>query len=162
MWLNQLFTDYPIDFEKRCKTRIKVGIGVVILGGISIGMIFLANGIPAILYLEENSREFVFSFYSSFGIALIAAGLVLITKNVRYLKNPSLRKKREIAETDERNRLLGLRCWAYAGYSLFLLLYSGVLISGFISMMALMILQIVIALYAFLLLFFRFLLGRLM
>ena len=43
MWLNQLFTDYPIDFEKRCKTRIKVGIGVVILGGISIGMIFLAN-----------------------------------------------------------------------------------------------------------------------
>lgn len=162
MWLNQLFTDNPIDFGKRCKTRIKVGIGAVILGTISIGMIFVTKGHLPILELEENSREFISGFYSSFGIALIAAGCVFIAKNVRYLKNPSLRKKQEVAETDERNRLLGLRCWAYAGYSMFLMLYMGILVSGFISMTVLMIFQIITALYAFLLLFFRFLLGRLM
>ena len=158
MWLNQLFSDNPIDFEKKCKTRIKTGIGIIILVILSIGMVFLRKG----NLLEENSMEFISHFYPSLGFALIAGGFVKIARNVRYLKNPFLRKKQEVAETDERNRLLGLRCWAYTGYTMFLILYIGILVSGFISMTVLLVLQMVIAIYALLLLFFRFLLNRFM
>lgn len=162
MWLNQLFFDHPIDFEKRCKLRIKTGIGVALLGMISIGIIFLTKGNFPVLYLAEDSREFISGFYSSLGVALIAAGFIIVVKNIRYLKNPSLRKKQEVAETDERNRLLGLRCWAYAGYTMFLVLYIGVLVSGFISTTILMVLEAIIVLYALLLLFFRLFLRRFM
>ncbi len=45
-------------------------------------------------------------------------------------------KKRKIREMDERVRTIGTRSWAYAGYSLFLLLYAGILVSGFVSITA--------------------------
>ena len=97
-----------------------------------------------------------------FGIALIAAGGALIVKNMRYLKNPELLKKGQVAEDDERNRLLGLRCWAYTGYAMFLVLYVGMLIGGFISPTVVVVLQTVLAVYALLLLVFRTILARCM
>ena len=81
---------------------------------------------------------------------------------MRYLKNPELLKKGQVAEDDERNRLLGLRCWAYTGYAMFLVLYVGMLIGGFISPTVVVVLQTVLAVYALLLLVFRTILARCM
>ena len=83
-------------------------------------------------------------------------------RNRRYLSDPKLRREREVAENDERNRLLGLRCWAYAGYTMFLALYVGILVCGFVSVTTAKVLMVVSGVYALLLLLFRILLSRAM
>ena len=32
MWLNHLFIDSPIDFEKRCRNRVWIGVLFLVLG----------------------------------------------------------------------------------------------------------------------------------
>ena len=36
MWMKQLFEERCVDFERICKTRIRLGIGVVFLGALSV------------------------------------------------------------------------------------------------------------------------------
>lgn len=162
MWLNRLFADSHVDFAKRCRLRMKVGAGFVVLGAFAMGMMFVADGRVPVHFMDKGDAEFLSEYYMTVGIALIAAGIAVIIKNMRCLKDPELLKKREIAENDERNRLLGLRCWAYAGYGMFLLLYMGILAGGFISMTVCEVLQVVMAVYALLLLVFRAVLSRCM
>ncbi len=162
MWLNQLMSGSPVDFEKRCRTRMKVGAGFVLLGAMTMGVTALQGGSLPARVLEAEAVEFMAEYYAVLGIALIAAGGALIVKNMRYLKNPELLKKGQVAEDDERNRLLGLRCWAYTGYAMFLVLYVGMLIGGFISPTVVVVLQTVLAVYALLLLVFRTILARCM
>lgn len=161
MWLNQLFVENSIDFEKRCRMRITLGFVMAVLGLIAIIIVIAADQLP-VLFLEEGSRDFMDGFYVGAGGGLIGAGLVTAIKNIRYLKVPDIRKKQEIIETDERNRMLGLRCWAYAGYSFFLVLYIGMLFAGLISQTVLMVLLVVGAVYGVLLLIFRLLLQKAM
>lgn len=161
MWLNQLFTDTPIDFEKRCRTRIMLGAAIAILGAVTLLLPIFVKQIP-VLYLEPGGRHFVSGFYTGIGAGFLAAGAITALKNYLYLKKPELKKTREIYETDERNRMIGLRCWAYAGYSMFLALYIGVVISGFISLTAMKVLLAVAAVFSLLLLIFRGLLQKFM
>jgi 1,4-alpha-glucan branching enzyme len=102
------------------------------------------------------------SEYGGTGFGLAASGVISIIRNLQYLRNPELKEKRRIYETDERNRMLGLRCWAYTGYTMMLMLYIGVLVSGFISMTVAKTLIFVAALFAVLLLVFRGLLQKVM
>ncbi len=162
MWLNELFVDGPIDFEKRCRLRIRLCGGVIVLGLISVALVVLTNGEIPVLYLEPGAPDFISGFYTGTGFGLIAAGAVTIIKNKRYLKNTDLKKQRQIYETDERNRMLGLRCWAYTGYVMFLFLYIGILVSGFISVTAMKVLLVVLAVYAILLFGMKEILKRYM
>ena len=154
MWLNRLFLETPIDFEKRCRNRIILGICWALLGIVTLLLAFAAPRIP-VLYLEPGWRDSVRQFYSGIGTGLLAAGILLVVRNLRYQKEPARKRAREIYETDERNRMLGLRCWAYAGYSMFLFLYVGILISGFISLTAMRVLMAVMAVFGLLMLVFR-------
>lgn len=158
MWLNQLFTETPIDFERRCRNRITLGFLMAALGAVTLLLPVIAGYLP-VLYLEPGWRDLVPTFYTGLGAGLLIAGLLTALKNRRYLKDPALKKTREIYETDERNRMLGLRCWAYAGYTMFLALYIGVIVSGFISLTAMKILFAVAAFFSLLLLLFRRLLA---
>ncbi len=148
MRLNTLFTEEPIDFESRCRTRIKVGLGIAVLGLLSLAVMALGGQDTA--------------FYGSLGAGLMAGGILSVRRNRRYLKDPALRKRQEVAENDERNRLLGLRCWAYSGYTMFLLLYVGILVSGFVDRTAAMVLLTVTGVYALVLLVFRVFLQKVM
>ncbi len=148
MRLNTLFTEEPIDFESRCRTRIKVGLGITVLGLLSLAVMALGGQDTA--------------FYGSLGAGLMAGGILSVRRNRRYLKDPALRKRQEVAENDERNRLLGLRCWAYSGYTMFLLLYVGILVSGFVDRTAAMVLLTVTGVYALVLLVFRVFLQKVM
>ncbi|MCI9500805.1 MAG: hypothetical protein HFG76_02150 [Hungatella sp.] len=148
MRLNTLFTEEPIDFESRCRTRIKVGLGIAVLGLLSLAVMALGGQDTA--------------FYGSLGAGLMAGGILSVRRNRRYLKDPALRKRQEVAENDERNRLLGLRCWAYSGYTMFLLLYVGILVSGFVDRTAAMVLLTVTGVYALVLLVFRIFLQKVM
>ena len=162
MWLNRLFLDVPVDFERRCRNRLRVGMGVTLLGVLSLAAMVLQNRQIMVLYLEPGAGEFIPAFYGSLGIGLMAGGLANVMRNRRYLSDPKLRREREVAENDERNRLLGLRCWAYAGYTMFLALYVGILACGFVSVTAAKVLMVVGGVYALLLLLFRILLSRAM
>lgn len=160
-WLKQFFSDEPIDFQKRCKLRIGVSVFLFFLGLAAVALALAGDSVRP-LYLSEDHFEFFPGFYNGIGFGMMAASLITFYKNFRYLKHPELRKKREIYETDERNRILGLRCWAYAGYSMFLLLYLGILVSAVISTFLTKVLLLIMALFGLLLLFFRRILNRLM
>lgn len=157
MWLNKLFIEEPIDFEKRCRNRVLIS-AVIIFIGAATWVTSLYYGI----HIPEGGTEFAMDFYTAMGPSLMAAGLVSLIRNRRYLGDEKLKRKGELAESDERNRLLGLRCWAYAGYTMFLFLYVGVLASGFFSETVMRTLLGVMGLYGGLLLIFRLYLQRIM
>lgn len=162
MWMNRLFVDSPIDFEKRCRNRIITGILFMVLGAVALVLSVVARDRVMVMYLEPGYRDFIPSFYGGTGAGLLAAGLISIIRNMRYLKNTELGKKQKIYETDERNRMIGLRCWAYTGYTMMLALYAGILVSGFISLTVTRTLMAVAAFYAVVLFLFRRLLQKAM
>lgn len=157
MWLNKLFVETSIDFEKRCKTRMIIGILMTVLGLLTI---ILAGIVDEIFLLDVEQGSFRHGFYVGGGGGLIGAGIATAIINFRYLKNPELKKKRAIEETDERNRMLGLRTWAYAGYSLFLAIYIGILISGFFNVVVMKTLLGMLGVYGLLILLFRIILQK--
>ena len=55
MWLNQLFIENPIDFEKRCRNRIVFGICFILLGAAAIGLSFAVRNRAMVMYLEPVS-----------------------------------------------------------------------------------------------------------
>ena len=99
-------------------------------------------------------------FYLVLGAALMAASLVQIYRTRRCLRDPELKKAKQLAESDERNRLIGLKCWAVSGYAMFLLLYLGVLVSGFVNMTVSRVLLATVAVFAVLLGVSRLVIGR--
>ena len=50
------------------------------------------------------------------GGALAGVGIIRTVQFVKYRKNPEYREKVEIEANDERNRFIGGRAWAWAGY----------------------------------------------
>ena len=163
MILDKMFSCTKADFEKRCRTRILVGAGIILLGVVALAAAFMYGHKVMPLILEgENRTDFIRGFYTGSGCGLIAAGVITIIKNIRYLKNDELRKMRALEEGDERNQMIGQKCWAYAGYSLLLCLYVGILLSGYISFAVLQTLLVVLAVYGGLLLIFKILLNKAM
>ena len=43
MWLNHLFIDSPIDFEKRCRNRVWIGVLFLVLGAAALALSFVAR-----------------------------------------------------------------------------------------------------------------------
>ncbi len=78
-----------MDFRKKMKTRLFIAIGYIVLG---VALIIVFN-----VFGTENS------FNSSFGFALAVVGIAQIKKYYLITKNEETLKKREIAESDERN-----------------------------------------------------------
>ena len=161
MWLNQLFIENPIDFEKRCRNRIVWNMFYPCYAA-AIGLSFAVRNHAMVMYLEQGYKDFMPGFYSGGPDSPGCAGVISIMRNLKYLRNPELKEKRRIYETDERNRMLGLRCWAYTGYTMMISLYIGILISGFISMTVTKTLISVAVFFAVLLLVFRRLLQKVM
>ncbi len=55
-------------------------------------------------------------YWSGMGGALIAVGAVRMLRHVRISRNEAYREKLETESKDERNRFLGGKAWAWAGY----------------------------------------------
>lgn len=78
-----------MDFQKKLKTRLYVGIGYIVLGLVLI-VTFLFFG-------TENN------FWSSFGFALAVIGIVRVRNYFLITKDQETIRKQQIAENDERN-----------------------------------------------------------
>ena len=56
------------------------------------------------------------SYWSGLGTAFIVVGALQIMRYVKYAKNEEYREKVDTRNNDERNRFIGSRAWAWAGY----------------------------------------------
>ena len=143
---------------RRCRLRIFLGAAALILGAAALTAALASSaGASPILYLEPESRSFMTSFYYGTGLGLIIAGVLLILRNRSYLKDPERRRQQEF---DERSQAIGTKSWAYAGYSLFILLYVMILLSGFVSVLMVKLLLCIMAAFAGLLIIWRMILSR--
>ncbi len=61
--------------------------------------------------------DIVDSFWSGMGGALIGVGVIRIVQFIKYRQNSEYREKVEIERNDERNKFIGGRAWAWAGYA---------------------------------------------
>lgn len=64
------------------------------------------------------------SYWSGMGGGFLAVGIIQLIRHIRYRKNEEYREAVDVAVSDERNRFLTGKAWAWAGY-LFVLI-SGV------------------------------------
>ena len=96
-----------MDFQKRIKMRRNVAVCYLILGP---ALILLAH-------LTKSSNTFLYAF----GFAMLLMGIVRVIAHRRLIKDEKTMHQREVAETDERNRMITerARSWAFS-YSLML------------------------------------------
>ena len=73
----------------------------IILGGILIGLSFAG-------VVDE--------FWNGMGLALLIVGVIQLIRRYRLEKNEAYREKMEIEVSDERNKFIRNRAWAWAGY----------------------------------------------
>ena len=86
--------------------RILTYVIYLLLGGILWGLAF---------------ADMVDSFWAGMGSALFLMGVLRLVQTYRLSKDETYREKMEIEITDERNRFLRNKAWAWAGY-LFILI----------------------------------------
>jgi len=141
--------------EKKIKIRIIYCIVLIVLGVVSL---YVGNFVP----LNSGDAEYSAGYYTGLGFGVIAAGIITIIKNVLLLKNPEKLKEREIYESDERNKMIGLKTWSYAGYAMFILLYVAQMVAGMFNVLVMNTLLTVLGLFALCLFFSRVVLSKLM
>lgn len=56
------------------------------------------------------------SVWAGMGGALIGAGAAMLIRNIKYITNKEYKEKVDIQNSDERNRFLSNKAWAWAGY----------------------------------------------
>lgn len=109
-----------MDFKKKLKTRLYIAILYIVLGVMMIAGTFVSK--------TENS------FISSFGFAIVIAGIVRIRNYRLITKNEETIRKQQIAETDERNLSI-MHSAKNAAFSIYLLLScTAVIILSLVNM----------------------------
>jgi len=144
-----------MNIEKKIKIRIIYCVVLIVLGVISL---YVANFVP----LNSGDAEYSAGYYTGLGFGVIAAGTITIIKNVLLLKNQEKLQEREIYESDERNKMIGLKTWSYAGYAMFILLYVAQMVAGMFNVMVMNTLLTVLGLFALCLFVSRMVLSKLM
>ena len=81
--------------------NIIINIGWLILGSILIVLSFMGK---------------VDSFWNGMGSALFVIGIINLIRMYKLSKNEAYREKVEIEYSDERNRFIRNKAWAWAGY----------------------------------------------
>ena len=63
-----------------------------------------------------GAMEWIDSYWSGMGGGFLAVGILQLIRHIRYRKNEDYREKVDVASSDERNRFLTGKAWAWAGY----------------------------------------------
>ena len=110
MILTNSFNGSTKEYDKRCKMRIGISAGIMLLGFAALVVALLyGDRIPTLYKATTDALSFINGFYTGIGGGLIAAGMITIIKNIRILRNPELKKERALYENDERNQLIGTK-----------------------------------------------------
>lgn len=140
---------------KKIKLRIAYSALLMILGVASLYVGFNVT-------LATGNSEYSSGYYVGLGFGLIAASIITIIKNVRLLRNEEALKQREIYEEDERNKMIGLKTWSYAGYAMFILLYIGILVAGAINVVVMNTILVTLGAFAICIFVARVILTKIM
>lgn len=140
---------------KKTKLRIALSFVLIILGAASL---YVGTSVT----LASGNSDYSSGYYVGLGFGLIAAAIITIIKNIRLLRNKAALEEREIYEADERNQMIGLKVWSYAGYAMFLILYVALLIAGAINVIVMNTLLVVLGVYALCLFVARVVLTKIM
>ena len=91
-----------MDFKKKMKQRLYLAVSYIVFGA--------ALALAALVTKSENQ------FLSAFGIALAVMGVLRLFQYRRITKNTDSLRKRQLAETDERNRMIAERAksWTFS------------------------------------------------
>ena len=91
-----------MDFEKKLKLLLNTGIAYCVIG--------------VILIVADLILNFENHFISTFSITLLLLGILRIVQNKRITKSEKTMHKREVAETDERNKMIAERAksWSFS------------------------------------------------
>ena len=84
--------------------------------------------IAGVILLVLGVFEIVDSFWSGMGSTLCVIGIIRFVRNYRLNKDEEYREKVEIELTDERNRFIRNKAWAWAGYSYILISASACIV----------------------------------
>lgn len=63
-----------------------------------------------------NLAGLLSDYWGGMGGGLIGVGILQCIRNIRYMVNSEYREKVDTTNSDERNRFLAGRAWAWAGY----------------------------------------------
>lgn len=91
---------------------------------IALGAVLLGCGIA----------EIVDEFWSGMGGGLLGVGLVRMIQMIRYQKNETYKEAVDTARSDERNRFIANKAWAWAGYWYVLIGAVGTLVFRLVGM----------------------------
>ena len=141
--------------EKKIRIRI---IGAVLLAILGFTSACAGIYVPAI---SDGIHHFS-EMYVGIGCGLVAGGIIKVIRNVRLLKNKNALKEREIFESDERNRLIGLKSWSYSGYVMFVLLYIALLVAGAVNELIMCTILVILGVFAVCLLVTKCILAKIM
>ena len=91
-----------MEFQKKLKQRLYIGVSYIVLG--------------LFLILADVLNHFNNSFFFSFGITLLVMGFLRIIRYRKITKDEKTVRKQELAETDERTRMIAekARSWAFS------------------------------------------------
>ncbi len=67
-------------------------------------------------------------FWSGFGGALLAVGILQLIRHIRYKTNEEYKEKIDTEINDERNKFLSGRAWAWTGYIMILITAVGAIV----------------------------------
>lgn len=143
------------NITQKIKIRIIYAVILVVLG---IASFYVGLCVP----LASGNSDYSSGFYTGVGCGVIAAGIITIIRNLRLLKNKEALKRREIYESDERNRMIGLKCWSYAGYAMFILLYIALLFAGAVDVLVMNTILVILVAFAICLFVSRLVLEKIM
>ena len=130
-----------MSIEKKIKLRMVYSVILMVLGAISLY-------IGSFVTLDSGNAEYSAGYYTGLGFGVTAAAIITIIKNVLLLKNPEKLKSREIYESDERNKMIGSKTWAWAGYAMFIILYVAQMVAGMYNVLIMNTLLVVLAVFA--------------
>lgn len=141
--------------EKKIKLRIGYCVMLIVLG---IASLYVGN----FVVLNSGNADYSAGYYTGLGLGVIAASIITLVKNVLLLKNAEKLKAKAIYEADERNKMIGLMTWSYAGYAMFILLYVAQMVAGVFNVVVMNTLLVVLAVFALSLFVSRVILTKIM
>ncbi|WP_455716732.1 hypothetical protein [Anaerosporobacter sp.] len=80
---------------------------------IFVSMFWVALGVILIIC---NIAGFIDEFWSGMGGGLIGGGIFRLIKQIKYRTNEEYREMIDVESSDERNKYIANKAWAWAGY----------------------------------------------
>ncbi|ADL50244.1 hypothetical protein [Clostridium cellulovorans] len=145
MLMSQTGTDK--DYKEVLKKRIGLCYVVVVLGLSTLGLA---------LFFSSHLSSFLSGVYTGIGAGLIGAGIALIIKMKRVLKDEKKIKQKRLSEQDERNIMINQKAVQASTIVILVLAYLGLMVSGIFNLIVFWTLWVVVAVFMVVFVIFSF------